>query len=93
MLYLALIVGQCCDANASQERVFYSVFDSHVNQKPIPLNKGPAPGGVRYAMGGGLRMTLINFDVTAGYSWNLHRRAGEGKGAFVLTMDISNLFR
>lgn len=50
-------------------------------------------GDMRYAAGGGLRMTLVSLDFTAGYAWNLRRRAGEGRGAFVFTMDVSNLFR
>jgi hypothetical protein len=52
-----------------------------------------AAGDVRYAAGGGVRVSLINFDVTTGYAWNVHRRPGEGRGAFVFTMDFSNLFR
>jgi hypothetical protein len=28
-----------------------------------------------------------------GYSWNPTRQPGEGRGAFVFSMDISDLFR
>lgn len=55
--------------------------------------RGQPPGDVRYAAGGGLRTTLVSLEVTAGYAWNLRRRPGEGRGAFIFSIDISNLFR
>jgi hypothetical protein len=58
---------------------------------------GPAPtrdfGGVRYGLGAGARFSLVTLDVTAGYAWNLNRRPGEGRGAFVFALEISDLFR
>ena len=49
--------------------------------------------GVRYAMGGGLRLSIVSLDLTAGYAWNPHRKPGEGRGAVLLSMEVSNLFR
>ncbi|MDT7605370.1 MAG: hypothetical protein QOF61_3367 [Acidobacteriota bacterium] len=50
-------------------------------------------GGTRYGVGGGLRLSVVSLDLTAGYSWNTRRQAGEGRGAFVFSLDISDLFR
>jgi hypothetical protein len=49
--------------------------------------------GIRYAMGGGLRLSIVSLDLTAGYAVNPHRRPGEGRGAVLLSMEVSNLFR
>ena len=50
-------------------------------------------GGTRYGIGGGLRLSIVSLDLTAGYSWNPNRRNGEGRGAFVFSLDVSDLFR
>ncbi|HKR60132.1 MAG TPA: hypothetical protein VJS64_10400, partial [Pyrinomonadaceae bacterium] len=50
-------------------------------------------GGTRYGLGGGIRLSVVSLDLTAGYSWNPNRRAGEGRGAFVFSLDVSDLFR
>ena len=50
-------------------------------------------GGTRYGVGGGIRVSVVSLDLTAGYSWNPQRRAGEGRGAFVFSLDVSDLFR
>lgn len=50
-------------------------------------------GGTRYGLGGGLRLSIVSLDLTAGYSWNPNRRNGEGRGAFVFSLDVSDLFR
>jgi hypothetical protein len=50
-------------------------------------------GGVRYGVGGGMRLSVVTLDITAGYSLNPNRRPGEGRGAFVFSLDISDLFR
>lgn len=54
---------------------------------------GKARGDVRFALGGGLRLTVVSLDVTLGYAWNVDRREGEHRGAFVFSMELSNLFR
>ena len=51
------------------------------------------PGKVRYAMGPGLRVSVVSLDVTAGYAWNPNRQPWESKGAFLFRMEASNLFR
>lgn len=51
------------------------------------------PGDLRRGAGVGGRFSLLSFDVTAGYSWNIHPRPGEGRGAFVFSLGLSNLFR
>lgn len=53
----------------------------------------PGLKGARYGIGAGLRFSLVTFDLTMGYSWNPTRQRGEGRGAFVFSMDISDLFR
>lgn len=53
----------------------------------------PGEGGFRYGLGAGVRFSLVNLDFTAGYSVNLKRRPGEGRGAFVFTLDVNDLFR
>lgn len=53
----------------------------------------PTYRGLRYGLGAGAKFSLVTLDVTAGYSWNLNRRPGEGGGALVFSMDISDLFR
>jgi hypothetical protein len=57
-----------------------------------PNSVGPYRG-TRYAVGGGVRFTLVStVSVTAGYAFNLHRRPGEGAGAFFFTLTTRNLF-
>lgn len=55
--------------------------------------RGLGSGQVRYGLGGGVRVSIVSFDVTAGYSWNLRRQPWEDRGALVFTMALSNLFR
>jgi hypothetical protein len=54
---------------------------------------GLPAGDVRYAGGMGLRFSLVNLDLTAGYSWTVGTKPGEGRGALLLTFGVSNLFR
>jgi hypothetical protein len=51
------------------------------------------PGDLRRGVGVGGRFSLLSFDVTAGYAWNVHPRPGEGRGAFVFSFGLSNLFK
>jgi hypothetical protein len=58
------------------------------------LSQSPnRPGDLRRGAGVGGRFSLLSFDLTAGYSWNIHPRPGEGRGAFVFSLGLSNLFR
>jgi hypothetical protein len=50
-------------------------------------------GKVRYALGGGLRLSIVSLDVTAGYAWNPNRDPWEPRGALLFSMEVSNLFR
>ena len=58
----------------------------------ISLKSGRNPE-VRFALGAGLRVSIVSLDVTVGYAWNLRRRIGEPSGAVLFTMELSNLFR
>ncbi|HKP38959.1 MAG TPA: hypothetical protein VJT71_19025 [Pyrinomonadaceae bacterium] len=52
-----------------------------------------SPGTVRYGVGGGLRLSIVSLDVTAGYAFNPNRKPWESRGAFLFSMEVSNLFR
>lgn len=47
----------------------------------------------RYAIGGGLRFTIVSLDVNAGYALNPGRKQWEPRGALLFSMEVSNLFR
>jgi len=53
----------------------------------------PDRSGVRYGVGGGLRLSLVNFNVTMGYAVNPKRIAREPRGALFFTMDVTDIFR
>jgi len=65
------------------------VFDvAHVG----PAGTDPH-NGTRYAVGGGIRLTLVStVSVTATYAVNPRRRPGEGSGALVFSLTTRNLF-
>ena len=46
----------------------------------------------RYAAGGGMRFSLVNFNVDIGYGINVNRQPREPVGAFFFSMSISDLF-
>jgi len=52
----------------------------------------PTGEGVRYGIGPGLRLSIINVNVTFGYSVSPHRTAGEKLGAIYMKLDVTNLF-
>ncbi len=57
---------------------------------------GPAPSrvGLRYGLGGGARVTLVNsVDFTAGYFANLRRLAGEPHGAFFFELRFRDILQ
>jgi hypothetical protein len=54
---------------------------------------GPEVRRVRSAVGGGVKFTMATLDVTASYAATIGREAGEPRGAFLLALDISDLFR
>lgn len=53
----------------------------------------PDKFGTRFGVGGGVRISLVNFNVTLGYAVNPHPRFQEGRGAFFFAMDVTDLFR
>jgi hypothetical protein len=52
----------------------------------------PTGEGVRYGVGPGLRLGIINVNVTFGYSFDVHRLPGEKSGAIYLKLDVTSLF-
>ena len=59
----------------------------------IGPQSGPSMTGTRYGVGPAVRLSLINFDVTLGYSFNPNPLSVERRGAVVFTLGISDLFR
>jgi hypothetical protein len=53
----------------------------------------PDPGGTRFAGGGGIRLSIVNSNLTCGYSFNLARGHDDGVGAFFVKLDFTDLFR
>jgi hypothetical protein len=49
--------------------------------------------GTRFGIGGGVRLSLVNFNVTLGYAVNPKPRFQESRGAFFFSMDVTELFR
>jgi hypothetical protein len=52
----------------------------------------PTGVGVRYAVGGGVRFSLVNANFTLGYAVNPHRLHGESAGALFFKIDVTDLF-
>jgi hypothetical protein len=52
----------------------------------------PSGVGARYAVGGGVRLSLVNVNFTFGYAVNPHRLPAEGPGAVFFKLDITDLF-
>ena len=50
-------------------------------------------GNLRYAVGGGVRLSIVSLDVTTAYAFNPNRNPWERRGALVFSMEVSNLFR
>ena len=53
----------------------------------------PGFGKTHYGVGAGVRFSIVTLDFTAGYSFNLNRQPTEPRGAVLLSMTISDLFR
>jgi len=50
--------------------------------------------GLRYGVGGGIRVTLVSHaNLTVGYARNLHRDPKEGSGALFFSISITELLR
>jgi hypothetical protein len=52
----------------------------------------PAAQGVRYGIGPGLRLSLVNVNFTFGYAYNPQRLPSEKPGAIFIALDVSGLF-
>jgi hypothetical protein len=53
----------------------------------------PDNNRTRYGVGGGLRLSIVNLNVTLGYAVNPKPQSREGRGAFFFKMDITDIFR
>ena len=54
---------------------------------------GPGQSGTRYGVGPAVKLSLLNVDLTLGYSVNPSPHPGERRGAPVISFEISNIFR
>ncbi len=64
------------------------IFDAaRMRQRGLPVS------GVRYAVGGGMQLSIVSLDVTMGYALNPNAKPWEGRGALLFSMQVSNLFR
>ena len=52
-----------------------------------------APRGWRIGAGGGIRFSLVNVNLTLGYSFNVGRKPSEPRGAFFVQFQVADLFR
>ena len=52
----------------------------------------PVGQGVRYGVGPGLRLSLVNVNFTLGYAYNPQRLPGEKPGAILFSLDVTELF-
>jgi hypothetical protein len=52
----------------------------------------PVGDGVHYAVGPGLRLSLVNANFTIAYGFNLRRSTGESIGAIFFKLDVTSLF-
>jgi hypothetical protein len=52
---------------------------------------GDAP--TRYGVGAGARLSLVSLDLTIGYSFNIMRRINEPRGAFVFSLNVTDLLK
>lgn len=87
---------------AYPRRVFYELVNDAnlIAISPVALfdtarlwQRDISAGKFRFAFGPGVRLSIVSLDITAGYAWNANRQPWEGRGAFVISMQASNLFR
>ena len=57
------------------------------------LRSSTGESGNRYGLGAGVQFSIVTFQVTMGYSFNLDRRESESRGAFFFLMEVADLFR
>jgi hypothetical protein len=49
--------------------------------------------GTRVGAGAGARLTVLNFNLTFGYAFNLRHRSVDGPGALFFSVDFLDIFR
>ena len=83
-------------------RVFYQLVNEAnlIAVSPVALfdvarltQREGSAGKVHIGVGPGVRLTIVSLDFTTGFAWNVRRQPWEGRGAFVITIQASNLFR
>jgi hypothetical protein len=84
-------------------RLVNSVLDSFLNEinlfslSPVAIfdvaGVWPDRYGARFGIGGGMRINIVNFNLTIGYAANPNPRPREGHGAFFFSMDVTDLLR
>ncbi len=84
-------------------RLVNSVLDSFLNEinlfsiSPVAVfdvaRIWPDRYGTRFGIGGGVRLNIVNFNVTLGYAFNPNPKLREGRGAFFFSMDVTDLLR
>jgi hypothetical protein len=52
----------------------------------------PVGQGVRYGVGPGLRLSVVNVNFTSGYAYNPQRLPGEKLGALLFSLDVTGIF-
>ena len=55
--------------------------------------EGAFQAGFRYGLGPAVRFSLVNVNLTVGYSFNLWRKPWEGRGALSVSLSMGDLFR
>lgn len=88
---------------AADMDVINPVIDSFVNElnlvavSPVGVfdvaRVWPDRAGTRYGVGGGVRLSVVNLNVTLGYAFNPKRQPHEGRGAFFFSLDFMDIFR
>lgn len=62
---------------------------ARIAERPNSLSSAPT----RYGVGVGGRLSLVSLDVTFGYSFNTKRRVNEPRGAFVFSINVTDLLK
>lgn len=52
----------------------------------------PDAVGTRFGPGAGIRFTLVTFNLSLGYAWNVNGVRSEGPGALFFSLDVGNIF-
>ena len=58
----------------------------------LKVNERSFGNDFRYGLGTGIKLSIANFNIYTGYSFNLKNQLNEGSGTFVFAIDVTNLF-